>query len=1140
MERGGRRSSLPKRSVDPDEGDDELGSATDASARSLSPSVQASLDGEDDDIACRSHASSDDLSDDASFTDDAEDDEVGTDHSQMPSGKLPPSGVKSRVGKLRQERRGGVEVKREKRKTRRRAGEGLGRIGGDGGGEAVGITEEEILAQIHKLHLELESVREGADLTRDGSVRGGGEGSGNVLRGRNGADGSAGGDRGVGREGGDGAPGLRTPRLIVVSNRLPVSMENSSGDWTFRISSGGLVSALAGLKNKIPFVWVGWTGLEVASGEQEALRQRLLDENNCYPVFLSEQDANDYYNGFCNDVLWPLFHYVPLPILSSSGERKFDFKYWAAYSKANHRFAEAVMQVYQPGDLVWVQDYHLMLLPSLLRKRLRDVIIGFFLHTPFPSSEVYRILPVRNKILQGVLAADLIGFHTYDYARHFLSVCTRILGLEASPKGVNYKNRFAHVGIFPIGIDPNAFISALGTQSVQDGIANLSSKFRGKKVLLGVDRLDYIKGVPHKLMAFETLLARHPEWKGQVVLIQIAVPSRTEVEAYKELITQTNELVGRINGKYSSFEYSPIIFMNQSVNFNHLCALYSLADVAVVTSIRDGMNLVSYEYVMCQQERHGVLVLSEFAGSAQSLSSAIRVNPWNIEELASALHEALSLTDRERELKHWKLYHYVTKHTAAFWGQSFVTELQQIEISRLQQEQNKLPQSLLRVRYDLLPELRTRHRRLFMFEYEGTLCVPGALADLALPSPAIKRYLFRLCSDSRNSVYIMSGRSKAVLDSWFADLEVGLVSEHGCDFRHPRHPSWEPIVGLHDPAWRDSVMPILQYFSERTPGAHVDLKDKIITWNYRDADPIFGTWQAKELQLHLAETCMNLPVEVVAGHKSLDLRPVGVTRVAAVQRIVAELPEPQVDFVFAAGSDKSDEDVFGYLNTFVREEDGSCLTLCCHVGGSSDVTVADRFVPDVDAALRVLKELAPPSSAAAAKKGGLRSAFLGGNSSGNIPSLSGSGGASIGASFPNVGPARIDSNASAADKGPIAKLRQSQRSASFDVIPAARVKEHVDGMALPPPSNVNWDSGAAVRANACASRGSALVSSISYERQAFQTSPLGSAVPIDGRGLPNVSVLDAAFADVGSEGSASGSAVALATGKSPMQPADEK
>lgn len=811
-------------------------------------------------------------------------------------------------------------------------------------------TEAEILSQIHRLHLELESVRgepaEGDDEPAEPTPGGSSAGSRSYTK-------------------LDGLPqaGSRSPRLIVVSNRLPVTVtKNESGEWNFRVSSGGLVSALAGVKNKIPFVWVGWTGIEVATSEQEEMRTRFQEEMNCYPVYLSEADANLYYNGFCNEVLWPLFHYVPLPIVSSDGERKFDFKYWDAYSKANHRFAEAVMQVYEPGDLVWVQDYHLMLLPSLLRKRLRDVTIGFFLHTPFPSSEVYRILPVRNKVLQGVLAADLIGFHTYDYARHFLSVCTRILGLEASPKGVTFKDHFANVGIFPIGIDPNAWITALQSPSVKDRILELEEKFRGKKVLLGVDRLDYIKGVPHKLMAFEILLSRHPEWKEKVVLVQIGVPSRTEVDEYKKLISQTNELVGRINAQYGSVEYAPIVFINQSVNFDDLCALYTVADVAVVTSIRDGMNLVSYEYVVCQQERHGVLVLSEFAGSAQSLSSAIRVNPWNIEELAQAMHEALTVPERERALKHWKLYHYVTKHTAAFWARSFVSELQQIERLMKAQDVHKPRQSLLRVSVDILPEMRTRRRRLFLLEYEGTLCPPVALPDFATPSVSLRRFLQRLSSDPENYVYIMSGRSKETLDGWFGDLGIGLISEHGCDYRHPFADSWESLIAANDQSWRLGVIPILQYFTERTPGSHLEAKDKIITWHFRDADPLFGSWQAKELQLLLAESCMNLPVEVISGHKYLELRPVSVSRVASVQRILSELSEG-IDFAFAIGSDKADEDVFSFLNTYVRTGDGRVATLTCRVGGKSDNSAADRYVPDVDIVFRLLRELAPSINA---------------------------------------------------------------------------------------------------------------------------------------------------------------------------------
>eukprot|EP00180_Rhodochaete_pulchella_P001656 Plantae.Rhodophyta-Rhodochaete_pulchella.ctg24983.p1 GENE.Plantae.Rhodophyta-Rhodochaete_pulchella.ctg24983~~Plantae.Rhodophyta-Rhodochaete_pulchella.ctg24983.p1 ORF type:complete len:846 (-),score=121.29 Plantae.Rhodophyta-Rhodochaete_pulchella.ctg24983:284-2671(-) len=644
------------------------------------------------------------------------------------------------------------------------------------------------------------------------------------------------------------------------------------------------------------------------------VRTRLLEEHNCYPVFLSETHADMYYNGFCNDVLWPLFHYVPLPIVGIDGERKFDFKYWHAYATANHKFAEAISHVFRKHDMIWVQDYHLMLLPQLLRKRqLRDCVIGFFLHTPFPSSEVYRILPVRREVLQGVLEADLIGFHTYEYARHFLSVCTRILGLEANPKGVQFQSHFADVGIFPIGIDCEKFTRELNTEPVKDRIAEMEAQFADKRVLLGVDRLDYIKGVPHKLLAFESLLTKYPEWKGKAVLVQVAVPSRIEVEEYRKLSSHTHELVGRINGYFGSVDYIPIVFINQSVDFHDLCALYSIADVAVVTPIRDGMNLVSYEYVMCQKDRHGVLVLSEFAGSAQSLSGAIRVNPWNIEEVAAGLDEALSMAPREREIKHWKLYRYVTTHTAKYWAQSFVSELSNKETRGLDLAGfPSLP--ALKVDKDVLSLWKSDTRRLILLEYEGALCAPSTRVERQHPSDALRKALAKLSLDSRNIVYILSGRGRAALEAWFGDITVGLVAEHGCEYRKPGESEWVQVVDVRDRQWKDEVTPIIQYFSERTPGSFLELKDRSITWHFMESDPQFGSWQAKELRAHLAESCSNLPVEVSMGSRIVEIRPMGVSRITIVRRVVQELSNPEVGCIFALGGrEKSDEDLYAFL-----------------------------------------------------------------------------------------------------------------------------------------------------------------------------------------------------------------------------------
>ncbi|EGC42459.1 alpha,alpha-trehalose-phosphate synthase [Histoplasma capsulatum var. duboisii H88] len=419
-------------------------------------------------------------------------------------------------------------------------------------------------------------------------------------------------------------PSLESPlkegaRLLLVSNRLPITIKRSDdGKYEFSMSSGGLVSGLSGLSKSTTFQWYGWPGLEVPEDEIHLVKKRLSDEYDAVPVLIDDELADRHYNGFSNSILWPLFHYHP-------GEITFDESAWYAYRDANRLFAKAIANDVKDGDLVWVHDYHLMLLPAMLREEIgtskKNVKIGFFLHTPFPSSEIYRILPVRNELLLGVLHCDLIGFHTYDYARHFLSSCSRILGLSTTPNGVEFQGKIITVGAFPIGIDPEKFTEGLKKEKVQKRITALEQKFQGVKLMVGVDRLDYIKG---------------------------------------------------------TVEFMPIHFMHKSVNFDELIALYAVSDVCVVSSTRDGMNLVSYEYIATQKKRHGCLVLSEFAGAAQSLNGSIIVNPWNTEELANAFQEAVTMSDEQRTLNFSKLDKYVSKYTSAFWGQSFVSELTRI------------------------------------------------------------------------------------------------------------------------------------------------------------------------------------------------------------------------------------------------------------------------------------------------------------------------------------------------------------------------------------------------------------------------------------------------------------------------------
>ncbi|KAL6299294.1 glycosyltransferase family 20 protein [Sparassis latifolia] len=501
--------------------------------------------------------------------------------------------------------------------------------------------------------------------------------------------------------------------LIVVSNRLPVTIsKDASGEYHFKMSSGGLVSALSGCKKTMSFTWIGWPGFFIPPKDRPIVDRRLMDEYSCQAVYLDDDVADRHYNGFSNSILWPLFHYHP-------GEMNFDEENWLAYRQANMAFAQVILKQLIPGSMVWVQDYHLMLLPMLLRTlidhvnvsdldrildgielndvhrtRIHNVKIGFFLHTPFPSSEIYRILPVRREILLGILYSDLIGFHTYDYARHFLSSCTRILGLPTMPNGVEFEGRLAHVGTFPIGIDPSSFIDTLKKESVQKRIRQLERRFDGVKVIVGVDRLDYIKGVPQKLHALELFLTQHPEWIGKIVLAQLAVPSRQDVEEYQNLRATVNELVGRINGRFGTVDFMPIHFMHKSLPFDELCALYAVSDVCLVSSTRDGMNLVSYEYIACQQQRQGVMILSEFAGAAQSLNGSIVVNPWDSQQVADAIFEAVTMDAETRAENHRKLFKYVNKYSAAFWGTSFVREMTKLRTEDAEGPPPPSPQAL--------------------------------------------------------------------------------------------------------------------------------------------------------------------------------------------------------------------------------------------------------------------------------------------------------------------------------------------------------------------------------------------------------------------------------------------------------------
>ncbi|EFA84249.1 glycosyltransferase [Heterostelium album PN500] len=674
-------------------------------------------------------------------------------------------------------------------------------------------------------------------------------------------------------------------RLIVISNRLPVSLKKEeNGQWTSKMSSGGLVAALSGLKST-SFLWVGWIGTEIDPEDREYVKKLLMEKHNCIPVFLSEKLANDHYNGFSNGVLWPLFHYLP-------GDLDYDDRLWDSYVEANQEFANVVLSIMGSDDLIWVHDYHLMLLPEYIKKKQVDARIGFFLHIPFPSSEIFRVLPCRKEILMGVLNSNLIGFHTYDYARHFLKACTRILGLETAPNGVYVNDKFIPVGVFPVGIDPDKFFDLLKQDQVQNRIAALKKSFEGMKVIIGIDRLDYIKGLPQKLQAMERLFQKYPEWKGKIVLIQVAVPSRQDVEEYQRLKKDVEELVGRINGLYGSLGESPIHYLFQSVDSVELTALYNISDACLITSIRDGMNLVAQEFISCQSEKKGVLILSEFTGAAQSLSGAVMINPWNTEDVADSINSALLMSEEEREEKHNMLFNFIIKHTAAHWGNGFVRELYKASYQAAQIT------SVPKLNIDKVVEAyRTSSKRLLVFAYDGTLIPYSNIPSLCKPSDDLLDIMRNLSNDPNNEIFLLSGRDKKTLGEWFDGLKIGLSAEFGCFTKNPDSPEWEQMCPSMDSSWKETIRPLFKYFALRTPGSFFEEKEMLFTWHYRNADPVFGSIQARELHLHLD----NLPLDVIVGDKTLGVRSYNINPTTSLRRVILDSIPKGLDFVLLIG-----------------------------------------------------------------------------------------------------------------------------------------------------------------------------------------------------------------------------------------------
>lgn len=605
-------------------------------------------------------------------------------------------------------------------------------------------------------------------------------------------------------------------RIIIVANQLPIRAQRKSDSngigWIFNWDENSLLLQLKdGLgDNDTEFIYVGCLKEDVHPSEQDEVSQMLLESFRCVPTFLPHDLFSRYYHGFCKQQLWPLFHYM-LPLSPDLGGR-FNRSLWQAYVSVNKIFADRIMEVINPeDDFVWVHDYHLMVLPTFLRKRFNRVKLGFFLHSPFPSSEIYKTLPIREELLRALLNSDLIGFHTFDYARHFLSCCSRMLGLTYESKrgyiGLDYYGRTVSIKILPVGIHMGQLQSVLSLPETHAKVAELIKQFcgQGRIMLLGVDDMDIFKGISLKLLAMEQLLVQHPEYQGKVVLVQIANPARGKGKDVKEVQAETYSTVKRINETFGRPGYEPVVLIDQPLKFYERIAYYVVAECCLVTAVRDGMNLIPYEYIISRQgnekldevfglepstPKKSMLVVSEFIGCSPSLSGAIRVNPWNIDAVADAMDCALEMPEGEKQLRHEKHYKYVSTHHVGYWARSFLQDLERTcrDHSRRRCWGIGFGLSFRVVALDLnFRKLVMEHivsaykrttMRAILLDYDGTLMPQGSIDKK--PTQKSVEILNSLCRDNSNMVFIVSARTRETLAEWFAPCRrLGIAAEHG-------------------------------------------------------------------------------------------------------------------------------------------------------------------------------------------------------------------------------------------------------------------------------------------------------------------------------------------------------------------------
>ncbi|WP_282018956.1 bifunctional alpha,alpha-trehalose-phosphate synthase (UDP-forming)/trehalose-phosphatase [Salegentibacter mishustinae] len=698
-------------------------------------------------------------------------------------------------------------------------------------------------------------------------------------------------------------------KTIIISNRLPLQISLEDNNLEVTPSVGGLATGLKSFHKDGDSIWIGWSGLT-----EEEIPENLLDDvkekarkEDCVAVNLSEEEIDGFYYGFSNRTIWPLFHYF-------MEYTEADKDHWETYKSVNRKYADEVLKHYEDGDHIWVHDYQLLLVPNMIREKQPEAIIGFFNHIPFPSYEVFRTLPWRDEVLEGVLGADLIGFHTYDYERHFLSSVSRILRHQVNFNEITLPERIVKVDSFPMGIDYNKFEAAAQNHfknteeqrtELQRRLDHHSNETPEAKLILSIDRLDYTKGIANRIRAFEYFLDNHPEFIEKVRLVMLAVPSRSNVPQYQRLKREIDELVGRINGKFSTVSWTPIWYFYRSMPFENLIDLYTSCDIALLTPIRDGMNLVAKEFVATRINQTGVLILSEMAGAAHEMNEALIINPNNFEQISQTLIQAIEMPVEEQQQRNKTLQKRLKRYSVEKWANDFMKALHNTSQDR---DAFKATRISSKVSGEILEKFKNAKNRILFLDYDGTLVNFTDKPEKAKPDQELIDLVHKLNQSENTDVVLISGRDKDTLGSWWQEIPVELISEHGVWMRQ-KDSEWELSENVNND-WMSAVRPVIETFVDRTPGTFIEDKNYSLAWHYRKADPELGEIRANELSNVLKELISNRGLSVLEGNKVLEIKSSGVNKGKASNK---KLVGKDYDFIFAIGDDWTDEYMFEEL-----------------------------------------------------------------------------------------------------------------------------------------------------------------------------------------------------------------------------------